>query len=63
MDRAQELYSSMLLRGFRGEFPYAGTEMPKLKECGCLAANISLFILFRNTNVTALLGTMLLSSF
>lgn len=56
MDRAQELYDSMLLRGFQGEFFYAN--VPPCKTSGiiyiilCAAA----FVLARLVPITSLLG-------
>jgi len=56
MDRAGELYSSMQLRGFKGEFNYAETEKATLRDLiftlGCAAS----FILFRYVNFAELLG-------
>ena len=56
MDRAEALYHSMLLRGFRGEYYYA--EVPKCGVSGivftalcCLA-----FVCARWVNLPALLG-------
>ena len=58
MDRAEELYGSMRLRGFRGEFYYA--DIPKCRPSaivfcvGCCAA----FLLARFVNLAALLGSV-----
>ena len=58
MDRAGELYSSMQLRGFHGEFPYAETARCTLRDAvfalGCVAA----FLLVRFVNVAELLGNL-----
>ena len=56
MDRAEELYSSMLLRGFQGEFYYA--DIPDCRISGliytlfCAAA----FVLARLVDIPSLLG-------
>ncbi len=58
MDRAQELYGSMLLRGFRGEFHYA--RVPKCRVSGVVytAACMALFLFARMVNVPDLLGSL-----
>lgn len=58
MDRAEELYNSMLLRGFDGNFFYA--DIPPCRGAdwlyagGCIAA----FLCARIWNITALLGSL-----
>ena len=56
MDRAQELYGSMLLRGFRGEFFYA--DVPPCRRSGIVftVACVAAFLLVRLVPVAALLG-------
>ena len=56
MDRAQELYGSMLLRGFRGEFFYA--QVPPCKLGGVLytVLCIGAFLLVRQVPVASALG-------
>ena len=58
MDRAEELYNSMLLRGFSGDFFYAGT--PPAGAGGILftAACCGAFLFARFFNVPALLGSL-----
>lgn len=56
MDRAEELYSSMQLRGFHGEFYYAETNAARLADYIFCAVCIILFALFRNFNIAQLLG-------
>lgn len=58
MDRAQELYSSMLLRGFRGEFFYAN--VPPVRTSGVLytAVCVALFLLARLVPVASVLGNL-----
>ena len=59
MDRAEELYSSMRLRGFRGEYYYA--EVP---QCGVSSVVFTIvccmaFLCARWVNLPALLGSLL----
>ena len=58
MDRAEELYNSMLLRGFRGEFFYAN--VPGLKPSGVVYTVVSAaaFACARFVNVSSLLGSL-----
>ena len=56
MDRAQELYGSMLLRGFRGEFFYADVPPCKLRGIVYVAAWGALFLLARLIPVASVLG-------
>lgn len=58
MDRAEELYSSMLLRGFQGEFFYA--DVPKGRPSGVIytAVCVGLFLLARCVNIPSLLGSL-----
>ena len=57
MDRAEELYASMLLRGYRGEFHYAGTRGSKGKDFLYAALWCAFFAAARAVNLTQLLGT------
>ena len=36
IDRANEVYESMILRGYRGDFQYAKVESFQMKDCGYL---------------------------
>lgn len=56
MDKAEELYSCMLLRGFRGEFPYADVAPAKLKDYLYPILVVGAFILCRLFNIAALFG-------
>lgn len=58
MDRAQELYNSMLLRGFHGDFFYADT--PPCRVSGVLFTVLCLlaFIFARLFNIPAVLGSL-----
>lgn len=56
VDRAQELYGSMLLRGFNGEFRYIKTEKENSREIiFCLLLLIS-FVLLRNFDLAEWIG-------
>jgi len=56
MDRAEELYSSMQLRGFHGEFHYAGVRPFAARDGLWLAACLAVFAALRLVDVAALLG-------
>ena len=59
MDRAQELYGSMLLRGFRGEFFYAQVPPCKLGGVLYIVLCIGAFLLVRQVPVASALGGLL----
>ena len=59
MDRAEELYSSMTLRGFRGEFYYADAPGPRLPGLIFTVAWAALFLGARCLNIASLLGGLL----
>lgn len=56
MDRAQELYSSMQLRGFNGSFQYADTAPITWRDYLYIVAAAGLILLCRLVNVAALFG-------
>ena len=56
MDRAEELYDSMLLRGFSDRFHYAGAQPFAAADTVYLACCAALFLLLRFVDVTRLLG-------
>ena len=56
MDRAEELYAAMQLRGFRGEFPYADTVRWQTRDTVFLLAAGGVLALFRFVDTAALLG-------
>ena len=60
MDRAEELYSSMTLRGFRGEFYYADVPACGRSSLVFTAACIALFLGARCFNISSLLGGLLI---
>jgi cobalt/nickel transport system permease protein len=59
MDRAQELYASMLLRGYRQQFHYAPIRPFRVRDAlytlGCVLA----FVLLRYVRIAQLLGGMI----
>ena len=58
MDRAQELYSSMMLRGFQGNFYYS--DIPSCRAGSILVTviSISFFVCARLVNITHFIGTI-----
>ena len=59
MDRAQELYSAMLLRGYRGEFPYADIRPFRARDALFTAACAAVFLLLRTVRIAELLGSLI----
>ncbi len=60
MDRASELYQSMQLRGFRGEFPYADAAPIAGKDILYMTAMAAVGLVLRFVPVAELLGRMVL---
>lgn len=60
MDRAEELYNSMTLRGFRGEFYYADVPGSRLAGVAFTAACLALFLCARCVPISSLLGGLLI---
>ncbi len=60
MDRSQELYASMLLRGYHEHFHYAPYQPVRLRDMAFLAGNILLFLFSRCVDLTQLLGHLVL---
>ena len=56
MDRSQELYSAMLLRGYRGEFYYAESRPFKMKDAAFLRVCVMFCVGLRVVNVSEILG-------
>ena len=56
MDRAQQLYSSMLLRGYHEHFHYADIQSFRIKDAVYIIVCISLFLLIRFVPVVWVLG-------
>lgn len=59
MDRAQELYSSMRLRGFNGDFFYADIPNFSLSSFIFALVSIIILILFRFVDIASLMGAMI----
>lgn len=60
MDRSQELYSAMLLRGYRGEFYYAKSEPFGMKDAAFLALCVVFCAGLRFVNLSEMMGQMVL---
>lgn len=60
VDRAEELYGSMTLRGFRGEFYYADIPGNSLTGAVYTAACLALFLCARYVNISSLVGGLLI---
>ena len=58
MDRAQEIYAAMLLRGYDREFRYAAERRFAMKDVAYTLIGVSLFLLLRFVNVSGLLGSL-----
>ena len=58
MDRAQELYHSMLLRGFQGEFFYSNITACHLGSVVFTAISIGFFVCARLVNVAQVIGNL-----
>ncbi len=59
IDRANELYESMALRGYNGDFQYIGEKISLRKEdIIYLAVWITMFLLFRKVPVILLVGSI-----
>ena len=58
MDRAQELYSSMLLRGYQQQFHYADIKPFRTHDTLYMLGCILAFLVLRNVKVVQLLGQM-----
>ena len=58
MDRAQELYSSMLLRGYHQHFHYARIRPCTVRDALYALGSTALFLLLRFVNVAQLLGSL-----
>ena len=56
MDRAQELYSSMLLRGYHQHFHYADIKPFRRRDAVYMIVCIAAFLLLRTVKVAELLG-------
>lgn len=63
MDRAEEIYSSMQLRGFHGEFWYAQGKPFTVKDFLYLSITIVLLVICRYYDIAELLGNLITVSF
>ena len=59
MDRAQELYSSMLLRGYHQHFHYADIKAFRARDALYMLVCIAAFLLLRTVRIAELLGGMI----
>lgn len=58
-DRANRMYNSMLLRGFKGEINFSSHEKIKVNDIIYIIAWIGIFILIRFVNIPVLLETLI----
>ena len=58
MDRAQELFSSMQLRGYKNEFYYAKTKSFEVSDAVFMIVSIGFFVLLRYVNISQLIGQL-----
>lgn len=58
MSRGEELYNSMLLRGYRGEFPHSESANLQKNSVIYTVVSISFFIMVRYVNVAEILGNI-----
>lgn len=58
MDRAQNLYQSMQMRGFQGSFYYAKEEAWKKDDLLYLVVWVSVFVLLRMFNLSVIVGNL-----
>ena len=58
MDRAQELYASMMLRGYHHHFHYAPVKPFGLRDAAYMIGTCLIFIVLRNFRVAELLGSL-----
>jgi cobalt/nickel transport system permease protein len=56
MDRAQELFSSMMLRGYHEHFHYANIDRFRMRDALFMAGCILFFLLLRYGNIAQLVG-------
>lgn len=59
MDRARELYSSMVLRGFHGDFFYADAPKFSRRDCLFCFGTAAFFLLAKTVSLPALLGRLI----
>lgn len=59
MDKAEEIYAGMMLRGYDGEFRYARKEKFRLVDAIYCVVWIALFVLFRFVDVAGIVGNVI----
>ena len=60
MDRAEELYTSMQLRAFKGEFYYADVHPATISSYVYVVVSILCFVLFRFVDISNLFGSLVI---
>ncbi|MDY3079567.1 MAG: cobalt ECF transporter T component CbiQ [Oscillospiraceae bacterium] len=60
MDKAEEIYSGMQLRGFSGDFLYAGCRPLRFNDILFLVGSIAAFALFRFVDITSFIGRLVM---
>lgn len=60
MDRAEELYGSMQLRGFCGEFPYTTGKKSQMSDGIFFLISVAFFIMIRCVDISRLIGGMIM---
>ena len=60
MDRAQELYSSMILRGYQQEFHYTDVRPFCKRDALYMCVSIAVFLLLRTVRLTELFGSLII---
>ena len=60
MDRAQELFSSMMLRGYHDHFHYADIDRFKARDALFMAVCILFFLMLRYGNIAQLIGGLVM---
>jgi len=60
MDRAEELYAAMQLRGYHGHFHYVSVKPFSLMDSGVILLWVSIFFLLRSVNISRFLGSLFL---
>ena len=60
IDRGEELYNSMLLRGYKGEFPHAKTVPFQLNSLLYFLISLFFFLMARGVNFAATIGNLLM---
>lgn len=58
MDRSQNLYQSMQMRGFKGCFYYAREKKAEIKDILYVLMWTAVFLLFRYINISVLIGSL-----